>query len=109
MRGYYEARAQGPAREQFRLFCILENAEPEELRRRGLNGPAIAVITGLRKRWMTTFAAVAQSCAALACRARVKLLVCAPTPLSSADGQQCYWPGAGAAIQPHHHEGDGGA
>lgn len=55
MRGYYEARTQGPAREQFRLFCILENAEPKELRRRGLSGPAIAVITGLRKRWMTTF------------------------------------------------------
>lgn len=55
MRGYYEVRAQGPAREQFRLFCILENAEPEELRQRGLSAPAIAVITGLRKRWMTTF------------------------------------------------------
>ena len=55
MRGYYEVRAQGPGREQFRLFCILENAEPEELQQRGLNGPAIAVITGLRKRWMTTF------------------------------------------------------
>jgi hypothetical protein len=55
MRGYYEVRVQGPAREQFRLFCILENAEPDQLRRRGLNGPAIAVITGLRKRWMTTF------------------------------------------------------
>lgn len=54
MRGYYEVRAQGPAREQFRLFCILENAPPEELQRRGLSGPAIAVITGLRKRWMTT-------------------------------------------------------
>jgi len=55
MRGYYEVRAQGPAREQFRLFCILENAPPEELRRRGLIGRAIVVITGLRKRWMTTF------------------------------------------------------
>jgi hypothetical protein len=28
MRGYYEVRAQGPGREQFRLFCILENAQP---------------------------------------------------------------------------------
>jgi len=55
MGGYYEVRSQGPKREQFRLFCILENAEPEELRRRGLPGPAIAVITGMRKPWMTTF------------------------------------------------------
>jgi hypothetical protein len=34
MGGYFEVRAQGPKREQFRLFCILENAEPPELRRR---------------------------------------------------------------------------
>ena len=53
MRGFYEVRVQGPGREQFRLFCILENAELEELERRGLRGPAIAVITGLRKQWMT--------------------------------------------------------
>ena len=26
MGGYYEVRSQGPKREQFRLFCILENA-----------------------------------------------------------------------------------
>ncbi|MGH9190521.1 MAG: hypothetical protein ACRD0Q_10895 [Acidimicrobiales bacterium] len=55
MGGWYEIRTQGPKREQFRLFCILENAEPEELKRRGLPGPAIAVITGMRKPWMTTF------------------------------------------------------
>jgi hypothetical protein len=55
MGGYYEVRSQGPKREQFRLFCILEKAEPDELRRRGLRGPAIAVIAGLRKPWMTTF------------------------------------------------------
>jgi hypothetical protein len=56
MGGYYEARATGPQREQFRLFCVLENAEPDELARRGLERPAIAVITGLRKAWRTTFA-----------------------------------------------------
>jgi hypothetical protein len=56
MGGYFEARAQGPKREQFRLFCILENAAADELRKRGLPGPAIA-ITGLRKPWMTTFSA----------------------------------------------------
>jgi hypothetical protein len=55
MGGHYEVRSQGPKREQFRLFCILESAEPEELHRRGLPGPAIAVITGMRKPWMTTF------------------------------------------------------
>jgi len=55
MAGYYEARATGPGREQFRLFCLLENADERELRRRGLDRPAIAVITGLRKPWRTTF------------------------------------------------------
>ncbi|MHB8293124.1 MAG: hypothetical protein ACYDH5_00505 [Acidimicrobiales bacterium] len=57
MGGYFEARAQGPKREQFRLFCILENGTLDVLRSRGLPGPAIAVITGLRKPWMTTFSA----------------------------------------------------
>jgi hypothetical protein len=55
MGGYYEVRVQGPNREQFRLFCILENAEPDELARRGLSGPTIVVITGLRKPWMSKF------------------------------------------------------
>ena len=55
MGGYYEVRAQGPGREQFRLFCVLENGTADELARRGLARPAIAVITGMRKPWMTTF------------------------------------------------------
>jgi hypothetical protein len=55
MGGYYEVRATGPQREQFRLFCVLENAEADELVRRGLGAPAVAVITGLRKPWRTTF------------------------------------------------------
>jgi hypothetical protein len=55
MGGYYEVRATGRGREQFRLFCLLENADHAEMRRRGLPSPAIAVITGLRKRWRTTF------------------------------------------------------
>ncbi len=56
MGGYHEVRAQGPNREQFRLFCILENGTPEELtRRRSLSRPTIAVITGMRKPWMTPF------------------------------------------------------
>ena len=37
------------------MFCLLENAEEAELARRGLERPAIAVITGLRKPWRTTF------------------------------------------------------
>lgn len=55
MRGFYEVRAQGPRREQFRLFCVLENGTAPELARRGPSRPAIAVIAGLRKPWMTTF------------------------------------------------------
>jgi hypothetical protein len=57
MNGYYEVRAQGPRREQFRLFCILENADRTELDKRGLPGPAIAVITGMRKPSRTKFSA----------------------------------------------------
>jgi hypothetical protein len=49
MSGWYEIRLTGPGRDQFRLFCLLENAAPAELARRGLSRPAIAVITGLRK------------------------------------------------------------
>lgn len=56
MGGYYEVRATGPNREQFRLFCILDNADREGLAQRGLPGPAIAVITGMRKPWRTVFA-----------------------------------------------------
>src|SRR5262245_11759692 len=56
MGGYYEVRVTGPGREQFRLFCILENADAATLAQRGLPGPAIAVITGLRKPWRTAFA-----------------------------------------------------
>ena len=55
MGGFHEVRATGPGREQFRLFCLLENADADELARRGLERPAIAVITGLRKPWRTTF------------------------------------------------------
>jgi hypothetical protein len=55
MGGYYEVRATGPGRKQFRLFCVLENADKDELERRGLERPAIAVIAGLGKPWRTTF------------------------------------------------------
>ncbi|MGH2843270.1 MAG: hypothetical protein ACRDKL_06735, partial [Solirubrobacteraceae bacterium] len=33
MTGYYEVRITGPGREQFRLFCLLENGTDDELRR----------------------------------------------------------------------------
>jgi hypothetical protein len=55
MGGWHEIRLTGPSREQFRLFCVLENATDEELLRRGLTKPAIAVITGMRKPWRTRF------------------------------------------------------
>lgn len=50
MGGYYEIRLTGPNREQFRLFCVLENATPIELRRRGLKGPSIVVINACARR-----------------------------------------------------------
>jgi len=49
MGGWYEIRLTGPGREQLRLFCLLENGTSDELARRGLPRPAIAVITGMRK------------------------------------------------------------
>ena len=55
MGGWHEIRLTGPGREQFRLFCLLENGTSQELARRGLRRPAIAVITGMRKPWRTTF------------------------------------------------------
>jgi hypothetical protein len=55
MGGYYEIRVTGPGREQFRLFCLLENGDPSVLTARGLPGPAIAVITGMRKKIGTVF------------------------------------------------------
>ena len=55
MGGFYEVRVQGPSREQFRLFCILDNGSPQQLGERGLTRPAIAVIAGMRKAFMTVF------------------------------------------------------
>lgn len=55
MTGWFEIRLTGPGREQFRLFCLLENGTDEELVKRGLHKPCIAVIQGLRKPWRTIF------------------------------------------------------
>lgn len=49
MGGYYEIRLTGPGRRQYRLFCVLDNADSAELRRRGLERPQIAVIAGMVK------------------------------------------------------------
>lgn len=57
MTGYHEIRLTGPGREQFRLFCLLDNASDEELRGRGLTKPAIAVLDGRRKPWRTILSA----------------------------------------------------
>lgn len=57
MKGYHEIRVTGPGREQFRLFCLLENADDDELRRRGLAKPAIVVLDGRRKPWRTVLTA----------------------------------------------------
>lgn len=49
MGGYYEARATGPGRRQYRLFCILDNTDPDGLSERGFDSPHIAVINGMSK------------------------------------------------------------
>lgn len=50
MNGYYEIRVTGAGREQFRLFCILENADTDdELAQLGFSEPQIAVINGMSK------------------------------------------------------------
>ena len=50
MGGYYEIRGTGPGREQFRLFCRLENGTLAELAQLGFDRPHIVVINGMRKR-----------------------------------------------------------
>jgi len=55
MGGWYEIRLTEPGREQLRLFCLLENGTSDELARRGLPRPAIAVIPDMRKPWRTVF------------------------------------------------------
>jgi hypothetical protein len=49
MTGYYEVRATGPGRHQYRLFCLLE-AEPPGPDRR----PVLVILTGLDKPSRTT-------------------------------------------------------
>ena len=49
MGGFHEIRLTGPGRRQYRLFCVLDNADPDGLRKRGFDGPQIAVVTGMVK------------------------------------------------------------
>ena len=51
MAGFYEIRVDGPGREHFRLFCVLER-DGAAL---GLGGPSIVLLTGMRKGFRTTF------------------------------------------------------
>jgi hypothetical protein len=55
MGGFYEIRLTGPGRRQYRLFCVLDNGSPEELRERGFEAPQIAAITGMVKDAGTKF------------------------------------------------------
>jgi Txe/YoeB family toxin of Txe-Axe toxin-antitoxin module len=50
MSGYYEARADGPHREHYRVFCILDRNGAAV----GLGGPSVVVITGASKPFRTT-------------------------------------------------------
>jgi hypothetical protein len=47
MTGYYEVRVSGPGQEHFRVFCLLDRDGP------GLDEPAIVVLTGLQKPFLT--------------------------------------------------------
>lgn len=55
MGGYYEIRLTGPGRRQYRLFCLLDNGSPVELREWGFDQPQIAVLIGLVKAPGTKF------------------------------------------------------
>jgi hypothetical protein len=55
MGGYYEIRVTGPGRQHYRLFCVLDNGNAEELAERGFDQPQIAVINGLVKANATLF------------------------------------------------------
>jgi hypothetical protein len=46
MGGWYEIRLTGPGREQFPAVLLLENGTGDDLAKRGLPRPTIAVITG---------------------------------------------------------------
>lgn len=47
--GFHEIRLTGPGCRQYRLLCVLDNADPDGLRKRGFDEPQIVVITGMVK------------------------------------------------------------
>jgi len=49
MSGWFEARADGPGRSHYRLFCRIDLEAIGEAR------PLLVLVTGLKKRFMTTF------------------------------------------------------
>jgi hypothetical protein len=51
MAGFYEARADGPGRRHYRLFCILERDGAQV----GLGGASLVIITGMSKPFRTEF------------------------------------------------------
>lgn len=51
MAGYFEARALGPQKRLYRVFCLLEQAPP------GLPGPALVAICGMVKKNERAFSA----------------------------------------------------
>lgn len=51
MTGWFEVRVDGPKREHFRLFCLLDYEA------RGVEKPLLVVVTGLRKTFRTTLSA----------------------------------------------------
>ena len=55
MGGYFEVRASGPGREQFRLFCVLRTpTTPSSCAGACPHRPS-SFLTGLRKPWRTKF------------------------------------------------------
>ena len=53
MKGFYEARVDGPKRRHYRLFCVLER----DGARVGLVGPSLVLITGKDKAFRTVLSA----------------------------------------------------
>jgi hypothetical protein len=53
MAGFYEVRVDGPKRHHYRLFCILEREGASV----GLGGPAIVLLAGREKPFMTVLSA----------------------------------------------------
>ena len=51
MTGFYEARSDGANREHFRLFCMFDRDGGSK----GLGGPSLIIITGMKKAFRTTF------------------------------------------------------